>query len=204
MDNLNQYFDEPIINYDFEGFPGPIDIPARDLELPVGQPDHIFSANLRTQYDTGMPTNSQLSLSTADSIADNYANMAQNRSEKERVLLSNQNKIFNIVNAKLNAKFLETESALSLTPQTETSIEILESHRVILESQKSLISRKSNKLADIIGNLGENSNLFDHFLEFESKFNEVDTKIALYIHKVRNCIAKFRKDTDISRKARQG
>ena len=193
MDNLNHYFDEPLINYNsFEGFPNPIDIPARNLQLPVGQPDHLFAVNLHTQYSTGMPTNSQLSLSTADSIADNHALMTNTKSEKERVMFFNQIKIVNALNAKLNAKFLEIEADLSFTPQTETSIVNLESHCAYLQSQKSFLGEESDKLSDIISKLGENSYLFDQLLALELTFNETNSKIALYINKVRYCIARFK------------
>ena len=122
---------------------------------------------------------------------------------KENKLYKNHKHSFDIMKRKLDSKLDSIKTHYELQPQTEENIETLIEHKAHLESQKALLSTKTNKLVETQTRL-EGESQFDNFEQLEQLHTETSTKINVWIGKLNKIISQHQKDKDIAHRERLG
>ena len=136
---------------------------------------------------------------------DNLA-QARNKSTTEHNQFLTQQKVLDHITTIVGSKLLEINLILDdesfLTEPDK--IELLREHRAWLEGQKTFASKKSGIVAQIVSTLQPTSLVFDDFLDLEQKFNSIEMQIITAVDKIKEKLAQFQKDKEISRKERIG
>ena len=136
---------------------------------------------------------------------DNLA-QARNKSTTEHNQFLTQQKVLDHITTIVGSKLLEINHILddeSLLTERD-KLELLRDHRAWLEGQRTFASKKSGIVAHIISTLQPTSQVFDDFLDLEQKFNTIEMQIITTVDKIKEKVAQFQKDKEISRKERIG